>query len=192
MILTGRIRTRLQDMDARFRVARPPAPPPPPPAPSPVRMASINTLLSIAQTIVIAIFGFVLTGRIDQALKERQTVVQERKATVDGMKQMAELLAKVNNPQLPDAERSHATAQLSMHGSDAVFPLFVMAASRGPTPPTEAINGLRMLAVQRRDEVCKVLLASREVPKALNEIRRGAIAELTTELRCDPAASAPP
>ncbi|WP_425257896.1 hypothetical protein ACPOLB_20545 [Rubrivivax sp. RP6-9] len=178
-------------MDPRFRVAKSPAPPAPP-APTPVRMASINTLLSIAQTTVIAIVGFVLTGRIDQAIKERQTVVQERKATVESVNQMATLLTKVNNPQLPEIERSHATAQLSMYGSDAVFPLFVMAASRSPTPPTEAINGLRLLAVQRRSEVCAVLLASRNVPKALNEIRRGAIADLTTELRCDPAASVPP
>jgi len=154
-------------------------------------MASINTLLSIAQTIVIAVFGFVLTGRLDQAIKERQTVVQERKATVDSVKQMADLLTKVNDPKLPDIERNHATAQLSMYGSDAVFPLFVMAASRSPTPPTEAINGLRLLAVQRRDEVCRVLRASRQVPKAVNEIRRAAIAELGTELQCDTTGDPP-
>lgn len=188
------IGARLRAMDARFRVARTSAPPAPaaPPAPSPARTASVNTLLSIAQTIVITVFGFVLTGRIDQAIKERQTQVQERKATVEGVNQMATLLAKVNDPKLPDIERNHATAQLSMYGSDAVFPLFVMAASRSPTPPTEAINGLRLLAVQRRDEVCTVLRASRQVPKAVNEIRRGALADLAAELQCDGAVAGSP
>jgi len=179
-------------MDRPLRLERTSEPlPAAAPLASPARMAAINTLLTLVQTIVIAVFGYMLTGRLDQAIKERQMSVQERQATVQNLEKMVDLLTKVNDENTDHLARAQATAQLSMYGSDAVFPMFVMAASRSPRPPTEAINGLRLLAVQRRDEVCTVLLSAQQIPKSLNEIRRKAIEELTAELKCAKAERGP-
>ena len=172
-------------MDRSFRLPRhSAAPPAAAPVAPPVRISAINSLLTLVQTIVIAVVGYMLTGRLDQAIKERQMSVQERQATVQNLQKMVDLLTTVNDEKTDHLARAQATAQLSMYGSDAVFPMFVMAASRSPTAPTEAINGLRLLAVQRRDEVCTVLLSAHQIPKALNEIRRKAIEDLTAELKC--------
>ena len=162
-----------------------PAAPVPALAPSPSRAALINAGLSVAQTIVITGFGFLVTGRLDQALKERQASLQERQATVQSVDKMTALLKAINESKTDDyLLLQSAFAQLAMYGSDAIFPLFVLAAHRSQFAPDNAITGLRLLAVQHPGNVCAVLLNAQKVPKSINEIRRKSIEDLTTEFGC--------
>ena len=155
-------------------------------ATSPSRSALFNTGLSIFQTVVIATFGFMLTGRLDLALKERQTSMQERQATVLSVEKMSALLKLINESKPDDYPQLQAAfSQLAMYGGDAIFPLFVLAASRSQLPPDNALAGLRLLAVQHPAPVCAVLLNAQRVPKSINEIRKRSLRELTAELGCD-------
>ena len=147
--------------------------------------ALFTTGLSVLQTVVIAIFGFVLTGRVELALKERDASLKERQATVHSMTEMTALLKAINEAGTDDYQQLQASfAQLAMYGSDAIFPLFVLAANRSKMPPDNAVAGLRLLAVQHSTQVCEVLLNAQRVPKSINEIRKASLKELTTELNC--------
>jgi hypothetical protein len=154
-------------------------------------LSKLNPFLPLIQAILIALIGFVLTGRLDSALKERQTSLQERQATVQALEKMSDLLTKINDPDLKNDVRERTVLQVAMYGSDAVYPLFVMAVSKSAYPPATAILGLRVLAVQHRKEVCALLLSATRVPKAINEIRKESIKELTEELDCAKQEAAP-
>lgn len=171
-------------MYSKSRLARPPTPAPVAPKMSPAAMAWLTMGLSVLQTIVVAVFGYILKDRLDLALKERQTSVQERQATVQALEKMAKLLTDINAPSVDEDTRSRTILQVAMYGSDAIYPLFVMAASRNAYPPGAAIAGLRLLAVQHHAHVCTLLTDALQVPKAINEIRRKSIEELTAELGC--------
>lgn len=151
---------------------------------SPQRLAVLNTALTLAQAVIVAYFGWALTGRVDMALKERQTVVQERQMTVTNVDKMASLLKSINDAGIDEVERARSVAQLSMYGSDALFPAFVMAIGRSPVAPTDAIWALRVLAVQRRGEVCELLNGALGAKSLINEIRKAAVRELADDLKC--------
>jgi|CXWL01.1.fsa_nt_gi hypothetical protein len=144
---------------------------------SPQRLALLNTLLAVLQAALIAAFGFVLTGKLDQALKERQ-------ATVIAVKTMGDLLKAINDEKVDDGERLRTVLQVAMFGSDAVYPLFVMAVSRNTFSPATAVVGLRLLALRHRGEICTLLLAAPRIPKLINELRKEAVNELTIDLAC--------
>ncbi len=147
-------------------------------------MAVINTLLAIAQALLIAYFGWALKDRLDSALKERQTSVQERLATVQALEKMSGLLTEINKESIKDEERERIVLQVAMYGSDAIYPLFVMAVSKNAYSPSTAIPGLRLLALQHRMEVCALLLEAPTIPKLVNAIREVAVQDLTKELKC--------
>lgn len=157
---------------------------PAPPTSSAFNLPLLQTLMAVVQAGLIAVIGFALTGRVDQALKRQEANLQERTTTINNLKQMSDLLKTINSDSTDEEERGRATAQLAMFGTDAVFPMFVMAAIRSDASPKNAIAGLRLLAIDHRNEVCKVLVSAQNTPKSLNEIRRGAIDELATDLKC--------
>jgi hypothetical protein len=164
----------------------------PPPAPAaPQRLELFKTGLAVLQAVLIAGFAWVLKDRLDMALKERQTQVQElqaqlqvRKATVETLEKMDRLLKAINDPTTEEVERARAVAQMSMYGSDAVFPAFVMAVGRSPVSPENAEWVLRVLAVQNRAEVCALLLGAQKVPDLIVETRKKRMRGLMEELAC--------
>lgn len=164
-------------MSPKFRLSRKPGAAKP--GTSATQLAMINTALSLTQTIVITVLGFWLTGRLDLALKERQTTVQNAD-------KMAALVKEINDSGVAEDMRIRKVSQLSMYGGDAVFPLFVLAASRSDYPPETAIDGLRLLAVRYRTEVCDVLVSATAIPQAIHEPRRNSVDDLVSELVCMP------
>ncbi len=145
--------------------------------PSPSFLAQVNPFLPLLQAVLIAVIGFILTGRLDSALKERQTTVQN----VD---KMATLVKSINDKKTGDYEREQGVAQLAMYGSDAIFPLFVIAATPSDYSPGPAIDSLRLLAIQHRSEVCSVLVNAQSVPKSMFSNRVTTIKTLSDELHC--------
>lgn len=171
-------------MNPRFRLQRKPDVPAPAKTASPERLARLNMLLYVVQTLIITGFGFALTGRLDLALKERQTSVQERLATVHAQDKMGLLLTDINKSAQNEDARMRTVLQVAMYGSDAIYPLFIMAVSRNDYSPATPIVGLRLLALRHRDEVCTLLNQVAALPTAVHELRKTAVAELTTELDC--------
>jgi hypothetical protein len=149
------------------------------------RTATINMLASVLSAILIGVFGYMLTGRLELALKERQAGVQERQATVQALEKMSEFLTQINNEKINEEERDRTILRVVMYGSDAIYPLFVMAVSQNAYSPSTAIRGLRLLAVQHRMQICELLLSAQEIPKTVNSIRKTAIDTFTVEeLKC--------
>jgi len=161
------------------------------PARSPITIAWLNMLIAVIQAALIAGFGFALKDRLDLALRERQTQVQERQATVGAIEKMSTLVNDFEKLAAEDAAgRRRIAMHLAMFGTDAAMPLFALAAGSPNTSPKEAIDGLRLLATQHRDAVCQVLKGASGVTGAIPAQRRESILKLADDIGCAAETSA--
>lgn len=132
--------------------------------------------IAVVQTCLIAWFGFALSGRLELALKERQTTLQAN----NSLAQLVEAM------QAPDNLLGYTTAvrKFAMYGSEAVQPLTIMAAATGPYSEEVPIGGLRLIAMHHKNETCNSLKLAIAVRESIDAARFISIKRLHEELKC--------
>lgn len=99
---------------------------------------------TVLSGIILAAFGFFLTGRLEQAAKERELNIQSAK-------EMQELLVKISTGSRDDAEA--AALSLTTYGRYSIPPL-IENLQYGPARALAAERGLGALALTNADDVC--------------------------------------
>lgn len=118
-----------------------------PAAPAPGRWAGVTTmLLAVVQAALIAWFTFSLSGKLDVAVKERQTTLQAAGA-------MAALISEMQDVR-EQSEYRVRVRKIAMYGADAIQPLTMMSVE-GPSDQDIPINGLKLLAIHHREAICE-------------------------------------
>lgn len=97
--------------------------------------------------VILAIFGFALTGRLEQAAKERELNIQSAK-------EMQELLVKMSTGRGDEVEAAAVT--LTAYGRYAIPPL-VQNLQSGPERALAAEHGLEALAITVPEDLCSNL-----------------------------------
>jgi hypothetical protein len=107
-----------------------------------------STLFStILSGVILAVFGFFLTGRLEQAAKERELSIQSAK-------EMQELLVKISTGSREEAEA--AAVSLTTYGPYSIPPL-IENLQYGPERALAAERGLEALVLTNAEEVCRDL-----------------------------------
>jgi hypothetical protein len=140
------------------------------------RSGLVTMVITVLQTALIAWFGVTLTGRLDQALKERQTNLQAATA-------MTKLVDAMQDERSAEEYRA-IVRKIAMYGADAVQPLIIMAAATGPYFEGTPIVGLKLVSVLHKDETCKALKLAVVQRDLIDPARRVAIEKLHGELKC--------
>lgn len=104
---------------------------------------------SVLSGVILAIFAYVLTGRLEQAAKERELNIQSAK-------DMQELLVKISTGTRDEAEAAAVT--LSTYGRYSISPL-IENLQYGPERALAAERGLGALALTVPDDLCGNLIA---------------------------------
>jgi hypothetical protein len=114
----------------------------------------ISSLLSPA---LILVFGWLLTGKVDQVLKEREQLLKEREYHSENIHQMQQLLTDLEDPEVK-GEKAHASAvAIAAYGSDAI-PLLVHVLTEDSAVGGEAAqDGLLVLEPEDAQSACKKL-----------------------------------
>lgn len=102
---------------------------------------------SVLSGVILAIFGFVLTGRLQQAAKERELNIQSAK-------DMQELLVKISTGTRDEAEAAAVT--LTTYGRYSIPPL-IENLQYGPERALAAERGLQALALTVPVDLCSSL-----------------------------------
>lgn len=149
-------------------------------ADKPSRLAPFwQVVSSLLPSIIVAAFGFFLTGRVEQALKERQV-------TVESVKAMGEVLKMLSNPKLLEGALKGPMSQLSMFGVDAIGPIIVLMLS-AELPVAVAKEGLTLIAIRNMVEVCAALenaVALRDRFSSSADFKMKGMTELSERLDC--------
>src|SRR5258708_28633630 len=99
---------------------------------------------TVLSGVILAAFGFFLTGRLEQAAKERELNIQSAK-------DMQELLVKISTGSRDEAEA--AAVSLTTYGRYSIPPL-IENLQYGPVRALAAERGLRALALTNAKDVC--------------------------------------
>lgn len=99
---------------------------------------------SVLSGVILAAFGFFLTGRLEQAAKERELNIQSAR-------DMQELLVKVSTGSRDEAEA--AAVSLTTFGQYSIPPL-IENLQYGPERALAAERGLQALALTAREQLC--------------------------------------
>ena len=102
---------------------------------------------TVLSGVILAVFGFFLTGRLEQSAKERELNIQSAK-------EMQELLVKISSGNHDDAEA--AALSLTTYGRYAIPPL-IENLQYGPDRALAAEHGLAALSLTGGAEVCQAL-----------------------------------
>jgi hypothetical protein len=105
----------------------------------------LSAVSGIISGIAIALLGFYLTGRVENALKERQM-------QIDSAKDMQQLVADVNTKSDSDASASALT--LAAYGKYAI-PAFFASLQNGPTQAVAAETGLTAMILTEPEAICR-------------------------------------
>jgi hypothetical protein len=127
-------------------------------------------LETLGPTLILAMFAYALTGRIEQTLKERQ-------ATVASIGSMSELLKELSDKSAKEADLDVLVHRLSMYGADAIGPFITLWLNNQVTP-TLSSRGLILIAIRHKDEVCAELPAAIEFAPAVARPLAGASVSL--------------
>jgi len=122
-------------------------------------LPALTAALTALQTIVVAGFGYVLTGKLELTLKERQL-------TVVNVNAMAELVKAMYADGANEASRKRTVQHLAMYQRDAIGPLLILAAGQNPFPAEIPLEGLRFVALQYQADVCSAVsktIATRDI-----------------------------
>jgi hypothetical protein len=104
-------------------------------------------LSSVLSGVILAVFGFALTGRLEQAAKEREL-------NVTSAKDMQELLVTISTGKPDEAEAAALT--LTTYGRYSIPPL-IENLQYGPERALPAEHGLQALALTVPAELCSTL-----------------------------------
>ncbi|MBS0448204.1 MAG: hypothetical protein JSR59_19920 [Proteobacteria bacterium] len=117
-------------------------------------------LLKAVPALILLVATYAVTGRVEQALKERQMTV----AGIEAMSKLIDGLPK--GDQDADAD---AAQRLAMYGVDAIGPLIILGLYRRVTEESAA-KALASIAIAHKLEVCDQLLGASKLgwkfPKA--------------------------
>jgi hypothetical protein len=102
---------------------------------------------SILSGVILAAFGFFLTGRLEQASKEREL-------TITSAKEMQELLVKISTGTKDEAEA--AALSMTTYGQYSISPL-IENLQYGPERASAAERGLRALVLTDPKNLCSIL-----------------------------------
>ena len=102
---------------------------------------------SVLSGVILAAFGFFLTGRLEQAAKERELNIQSAK-------DMQELLVKISTGSCDEAEA--AAVSLTTYGQYSIPPL-IENLQYGPERALAAERGLQALALTQAQDLCSNL-----------------------------------
>ena len=142
---------------------------------SPLVLAAI---VAVVQTVVIALFGFVLSGRVEIALKERQGAVAAALA-------MQKVVDDMQDPGKDVVFYSTGVRKIAMYGVDAIRPLILMAAAPGPYAEDVPITGLLLVALLNKTETCSFLKVAMNEQRLIDEYRRPKLIEVYKKLGCE-------
>jgi hypothetical protein len=114
----------------------------------------ISSLLSPA---LILVFGYILTGKVDQLFKEREQALKEREFHSENIHQMQQFLTDLEDPDVK-REKAHASAvAIAVYGSDAI-PLLLHVLTEDSAYGGEAAqDGLLALEPEDAPSACKKL-----------------------------------
>src|SRR5258708_13243279 len=108
---------------------------------------SSDLFSSVLSGVILAAFGFFLTGRLEQAAKERELGIQSAK-------EMQELLVKISSGTHDDAEAS--ALSLTTYGSYSIAPL-IENLQYAPDRALAAEHALDALALTDKEDLCNEL-----------------------------------
>jgi hypothetical protein len=143
-----------------------------PAAPGPL----LNMSIAVLQACLIAYFGFQLSGRLDVAIKDRQTTLQ-------AARDMSDLVSKMQEEKVEDVYKTRAR-QIAMYGADAIEPLTMMAA-QGSFSSEIPVSALKLVAIHHRDGVCNSVMHAVD-SGLVPDVRLPHIKALKELLKCTP------
>jgi hypothetical protein len=141
------------------------------------RTALVTMAVTVLQTVLLGWFGFALTGRLELALKERSMTLESAKA-------LATLVSEMQDSGQTAETQKASVRKIAMFGSEAIEPLSIMAAATGPYKEQIPLDGLRLVAVQHRKEICKALGNAVGAKALIDTVRFESIEKLHKELKC--------
>jgi hypothetical protein len=142
-----------------------------------LRASLVSMAVAVLQAALIAWFGFALSGRLEMVLKERAMTIESAKA-------LEKLVTDMQDPG-HDVERQMVfVRKIAMFGSEAIEPFVIMAAATGPYSERLPVAGLRLVALQRKEEVCRALVNAIAVKQTIDQGRFDSIEKLHKELQC--------
>ena len=152
------------------------------PSERPSRLSKLwDVFPSLFQSLVVAVVGFSLTGQVELALKDRH-------ATLEGLQAIGNLLTEIAKEKKNDNDdaRLDLERQLALYGIDAIAPLLVMGLTT-TLPMEQAIEGLTLIAVRQKKEVCLALdsVLSTDVKYVPRESQVAKLRALSKDLRCN-------
>ncbi len=142
-----------------------------------VRTGLITMALAVLQTVLIAWFGFALTGRIELVLKERSMTLTAASA-------LASLVNEMQDTGKDAPTQAAYVRKIAMYGREAVEPLTLMAVATGPYDEKVPLAGLRLVAVHHRGDACLALGTVIAAEPLVDRIRFASIKKLHAELKC--------
>jgi hypothetical protein len=132
---------------------------------------------SLLNAVLVLLVGYLLTGRVEQALKERA-------ATVSSLQAMNDLITLIVNERV-EAKRQINVRRLSMYGVDAIGPLITLSLSTD-LPIQLPGEGLTLIAIQHPEAVCGALERAAKMgerfPDAGNQVRY--LQKLSDDFKC--------
>jgi hypothetical protein len=114
------------------------------PAPKKEHWYESSLFSSVLSGVILAIFAYVLTGRLEQSAKERELTIQS--AT-----EMQQLMVKISTGTQEEAEA--AALSMTMFGTYAIPPL-IESLQKGTVAPVAAEKGLRALVLTNGKDLC--------------------------------------
>ena len=137
----------------------------------------VNIVLAVLQTALIAWFGFALTGRLELVLKERSMTLQSANA-------LAALVTDLQDTTRDAQTQAAAVRRVAMYGSEAAKPLTIMAAAVGPYDEEIPLEGLSLVAIHHKEDVCSALRTAVAEQSLIDKVRFKSIEKLHKKLKC--------
>jgi len=109
----------------------------------------LDMVPSLIQSAVIAVVGYLLTGQVEQGLKDRQ-------ATLTGAKIVNELVLELEKTGTDTRAGFDVLRRIATFGVDAIDPLIMLGLSN-KMQPNQVAEGLALVAISHRSEVCRAL-----------------------------------
>jgi len=143
-----------------------------------LRTSLITMAVAVLQAVLIAWFGFALSGRLELVLKERAMTLASAQA-------LEKLVTDMQDPGHNVERQTAFVRKIAMFGGEAIEPFVIMAAALGPYGEQIPLDGLRLVALQHKKEVCRALVNAIAVKQTIDRLRFESIQKFHKELQCE-------
>jgi len=140
-------------------------------------LPAVTAALTALQTVVVTVFGYTLTGKLELTLKERQV-------TVANVSAMAALVKDMYADGANEASRKRTVQHLAMYQRDGIGPLLILAASQNPFPAEIPLEGLKFVGLQYPQEVCAAVSKALATPELIFQKSLDPVKTLRASLQC--------